>query len=33
MHEPNEMITLGWCDNGNVDGKFMQGFTDVLLKI
>ena len=24
MHEPNEMITLGWCDNGNVDGKFMQ---------
>lgn len=24
MHEPNEIITLAWCDNGNVDGKFMQ---------
>jgi hypothetical protein len=27
-----ETISVAWCDNGMVDGKFMQGVTDVLLK-
>jgi len=27
-----DTITLAWCDNGLVDGKFMQGIADVLLK-
>lgn len=27
-----ESVSLAWCDNGNVDGKFMQGVADVLLK-
>jgi len=27
-----ETVSLAWCDNGMVDGKFMQGVTDVLLK-
>ena len=27
-----ETVALVWCDNGNVDGKFMQGVADVLLK-
>ena len=27
-----DSVALAWCDNGNVDGKFMQGVTDVLLK-
>ena len=27
-----ETVSIAWCDNGNVDGKFMQGVTDVLLK-
>ena len=27
-----ETVAIAWCDNGMVDGKFMQGFTDVLLK-
>ncbi len=27
-----ETVSIAWCDNGNVDGKFMQGVVDVLLK-
>jgi hypothetical protein len=27
-----ETISIAWCDNGMVDGKFMQGVTDVMLK-
>jgi len=27
-----DSIALVWCDNGMVDGKFMQGVTDVMLK-
>lgn len=27
-----ETVALAWCDNGMVDGKFMQGVTDTLLK-
>lgn len=27
-----DTISIAWCDNGMVDGKFMQGVTDVLLK-
>ena len=25
-------VAIAWCDNGMVDGKFMQGITDVMLK-
>lgn len=25
MHSPKETLSIGWCDNGNVDGKFMEG--------
>jgi len=28
----NDKLAIAWCDNGMVDGKFMQGVTDVLLK-
>ena len=27
-----ETVAIAWCDNGMVDGKFMQGVTDVMLK-
>jgi hypothetical protein len=27
-----ETVAVAWCDGGDVDGKFMQGVTDVLLK-
>jgi len=27
-----ESVSLAWCDNGNVDGLFMLGVTDVLLQ-
>ena len=27
-----DSIAIAWCDNGMVDGKFMQGVTDVMLK-
>lgn len=27
-----ETVSLAWCDNGNVDGLFMLGVTDVLLQ-
>lgn len=27
-----ETISLAWCDNGNVDGKFMHGVANVLLE-
>jgi predicted glycosyltransferase involved in capsule biosynthesis len=27
-----ETISIAWCDNGMVDGKFMQGVCDVMLK-
>ena len=26
-----DTLTIAWCDNGMVDGKFMQGVTDVML--
>jgi len=27
-----ETVSLAWCDNGNVDGKFMHGVANVLLE-
>lgn len=27
-----DSVAVAWCDNGNVDGKFMQGVMDVALK-
>ena len=27
-----DSVAIVWCDNGMVDGKFMQGVTDVILK-
>lgn len=27
----NDNLTVAWCDNGMVDGKFMQGVTDLML--
>jgi len=27
-----DSVAIAWCDNGMVDGKFMQGITDVMLK-
>lgn len=32
MGTTQETVAIAWCDNGNVDGKFMQGVADVLLK-
>ena len=32
MTQGTDSVALVWCDNGNVDGKFMQGVADVLLK-
>jgi len=32
MGQKQETISLAWCDNGNVDGLFMLGVTDVLLQ-
>ena len=26
-----DTLAIAWCDNGMVDGKFMQGVTDVML--
>ena len=38
MIKENETVSIGWCDNGMVDGKFMQGVVwardyDQMLKI
>jgi hypothetical protein len=30
--QKQETVSLAWCDNGNVDGMFMLGVTDVLLQ-
>ena len=27
----NDKLAIAWCDNGMVDGKFMQGVTDVMV--
>jgi hypothetical protein len=27
-----DTVSIAWCDNGMVDGKFMQGINDVLLR-
>lgn len=27
----NDDLTIAWCDNGLVDGRFMQGVTDVMI--
>lgn len=32
MGQKQESVSLAWCDNGNVDGLFMLGVTDVLLQ-
>jgi GT2 family glycosyltransferase len=31
MHSKNENITIGWCDNGMVDGKFTEGLMFTML--
>ena len=28
----DDTLTIAWCDNGLVDGMFMQGVTDVILR-
>ena len=30
--DKQETVAIVWCDNGNVDGKFMHGVTDVILR-
>ena len=30
-HDLEETVSIGWCDNGMVDGKFMDGVLSVLL--
>jgi hypothetical protein len=30
-HSSKETLTLGWCDNGTVDGKFTEGLLGSLL--
>jgi hypothetical protein len=31
MIKPEETVTLAWCDNGMVDGKFTEGITSLIL--
>jgi hypothetical protein len=31
MISPNETISIGWCDNGITDGKFVEGIMSVAL--
>lgn len=32
MHSKNETIAIGWCDNGDTDGKFTEGLFYTMLK-
>lgn len=32
MHSKNETVTIGWCDNGMADGKFMEGLAFTMLQ-
>ena len=29
--EKKETLAVAWCDNGMVDGKFMEGVVDTLI--
>jgi hypothetical protein len=31
-HSPNETLTIGWCDSGTVEGRFMSGITTVIIE-
>lgn len=31
-HSVKERITIGWCDNGTVEGRFMSGITNVIIE-
>jgi GT2 family glycosyltransferase len=31
MHSKNETVSIGWCDNGMVDGKFTEGLVFTML--
>jgi hypothetical protein len=31
-HSNTETITVGWCDNGMVEGRFMSGITNTILE-
>jgi hypothetical protein len=31
MIKKNESISIGWCDNGNTDGKFVEGLATILM--
>jgi len=31
MHSPKETLSIGWCDGGMVDGKFMEGVLNTSL--
>lgn len=31
MIRADETVTIGWCDNGSTDGKFVEGLVDVIL--
>jgi hypothetical protein len=31
MIRPNETVSIGWCDNGMVDGRFTEGLISIIL--
>lgn len=31
-HSVKERITIGWCDNGTVEGRFMSGITNTVIE-
>jgi|688.fasta_scaffold416843_3 GT2 family glycosyltransferase len=31
-HSVKERITIGWCDNGTVEGRFMSGITNIIIE-
>jgi GT2 family glycosyltransferase len=33
MHSPKETLSIGWCDGGMVDGKFMEGVLNTSLYV
>ena len=32
MHSAKETLTVAWCDNGMVDGKFAEGLVYTIVK-
>ena len=31
-HSVKERITIGWCDNGMVEGRFMSGIVNTVIE-